>query len=592
MNNSKTSRPLLPRLMRHMGARKICIPFGIVVSLVSHVVAVVPLLLVWRVVDLLFASGGEPPVALIGRLAWWALLAAVIYMLLYFAALMITHVAAFRAERSIRYEAVARAMSMPLGFFSNESTGKIKKVVDENAGLVHTFVAHQLPDLVGGLTMLCVMVVLLITMDWRMGVASLIPIAICLVAMGSMMSSKAYHSAMNAYMGHLEEMNSEAVEYIRGIPVVKTFQQTIFSFNAFYKSIKDYETWARRYSHSCRTPMIIYSVSAQSFIFFLIPTAVLLMALGEPMESVLSKLVFYILLTPLFGQTVMKLMYMVSGYQQAQHALVRIDSLFEGGSPLAGAGELKSEGEMAIELRDVTFSYGADSVAALSGVSLTIPAGKKYALVGASGSGKTTLARLIARFWSPQQGSVRIGGQDLEKVSPEKIHECMAFVFQNDRLFKTTIRENITYGRPDATDAEIERAIDMAQCRGLIESLPHGLDTKLGTEGVYLSGGEQQRIALCRAFLKDAPILILDEATAFADPENEAAIHSALEKLMEKKTVVMIAHRLTSITDADCIVVMSEGRIVEQGTHEELLERGGAYAGMWNEYMQSVEWTI
>lgn len=592
MNSSTTPRALLPRLMQHMGVKKVLLPIGIVVSLIAHAVAVVPFVLIWKIIDLLFARNAVPDASLVGRLAWWALIAAVLFSALYFAALMITHVAAFRTERSIRYHAVARAMGMPLGFFANESTGKLKKVVDENAGLIHTFVAHQLADLVGGVTMLAMVLILLIGMDWRMGLASLIPIVIAIAAMGSMMSSKAYHRAMDAYMNHLEKMNSEAVEYIRGIPVVKTFQQTIFSFNAFYKAIKDYETWATRYSRSCRTPMVIYSVAAQSFVFFLIPTAILLIALGAPTDTILGKLVFYILLTPLFGQTIMKLMFMVSGQQQAKQALDRIEELFEGTAPFKGQAELPAENGMAIELRNVTFSYKSDTPPALCNVSLTIPAGKKYALVGSSGSGKTTIARLIARFWAPQEGSVFIGGQNLESVSPEAIHRQMAFVFQNDRLFKTTIRENIAYGRPNATEAEINRAIDLAQCRELIESLPAGLDTKLGAEGVYLSGGEQQRVALCRAFLKNAPILILDEATAFADPEHEAAIHAALQKLMEKKTVVMIAHRLTSITDADCIVVLSEGEIVETGTHQELTARGGVYAGMWNEYMQSVEWTI
>lgn len=593
MDNSNTPRrTLLPHLMQHMGTRRIFIPISIFTSALAHVVAVVPIVLIWRIVDLLLAGDASSNAPLIGRLAWWALIAAVAFMGLYFAALMASHVAAFRAERSFRYHAVARAMGMPLGFFSNESSGKLKKVVDENAGLVHTFIAHQLPDLVGGLTMLLTFFILLVAIDWRMGLAAFIPIVICLVALSSMMSSKAFREGMEAYMHYLEKMNGEAVEYVRGIPVVKTFQQTVFSFNAFHKAIKDYEKWVSRYSSTCRTPYVIYSVSTQSFAFFLIPTAILLIALGAPMETILSKLVFYILFTPLFGQTILKLMFVIEDQHEAKHALGRIDQLFAGCAPIVGDTTLPSNADSTIELRGVTFRYEADAPPALRDVSLTIPAGKKYALVGASGSGKTTLARLIARFWTPQEGSIFIGGNNLENVSPEAIHERMAFVFQNDRLFKTSLRENITYGNPNATDLEIDKAIDMAQCRELIESLPQGLETRIGTDGVYLSGGEQQRIALCRAFLKNAPILILDEATAFADPENEAAIHAALQKLMEGKTVVMIAHRLTSITDADCIVVMAEGKIVEQGTHQELTARGCIYAEMWKEYMQSVAWTV
>lgn len=529
--------------------------------------------------------------ASISTLAWWSAGFSIAYLLLYFASLMTAHVAAFRVERNLRASSIEQAVRKPLGFFEKESTGRLKKVIDDNAGLVHTFTAHNLPDLFGVITCLILLLVALPLVDWRMGLICLVPIVIALTAMGSMMTNKRYKDAMGQYMKHLEHMNAEAVEYVRGMPVVKAFQQSIFSFNRFHKSIMDYTKWATRYTESCRKAFNVYTIATAGFAFLLIPFALLLIHLGEPMGRVVSDMIFYLLMVPFFGQSLMKLMYVVSNYRMAGQALDGVEQLFADTGALGGDNPF-DENQYDIVLRDVSFRYTADAPLALKHVSFKVPQGKRYALVGASGSGKTTIARMVARFWDPSEGEVRIGKNNLAGIKPEEVLKHVAFVFQSERLFKTTIRENITYGRPDASEEQIAKAIRMAQCENIVEKLPNGLETQIGAEGIYLSGGEQQRIALARAFLKDSPILLLDEATAFADPENEHAIQEVLRTLMHGRTVLMIAHRLSSVVNADQIIVMHEGQIEEQGTHEELLDHHGRYAGMWKEYQKSITWTV
>lgn len=592
-NVRQSSKPprLLIRLRKYVGNLKGYLSLAGIVAFIANILALVPILIVWDILSGLF-SGVEREGSVILTKAIWALVVAVAYLVLYFLALMLAHRVAFRIENSIRYQSMRRAMRMPLGFYDTHPTGKLRNVMDDNASLIHAYIAHQYPDLWGGMAILLSLFLLIFIPDWRMGLATLIPIVFSFMAMGMMMRSSEYRDGMTQYMNHLEKMNSQAVEFVRGMPVVKTFQQSVYSFNRFHKAIKDYHLWVTRYAVSACNNMTIYSVLINGFAFLLIPLAVYFIVVrGEPVGEVLPNLVFYMLLTPLYGQSMMKLMYVVSGKRMAEQAVDRVEQLFQGEEELAGEREL-SVMDYSIGLHNVSFCYAEDAPKALDNITLSIPEGKKYALVGASGSGKTTLARLVARFWDPQQGSVTIGGINLATCTPRSIHEKVSFVFQNEKLFKTSIRENITYGNPKASEEEIMRAVRLAQCEELVAKLPDGIDTKLGKKGIYLSGGEQQRIALARAFLKDAPIILLDEATAFADPENEREIQQALRELMKQKTVLMIAHRLSSVVDADRIIVLEKGTISEEGTHQELLEQGGLYTRMWNEYKEATSWTI
>lgn len=573
-----------------MGSKRPLAYLGVVCSAVAHVVALVPFVFIWLILRELLSSTVDSGAVL--RWAWWAVGVAILYLLLYWLALMLTHVAAFRIERSLRGSAMRRMLAMPMGFFDKQDIGKLKNIIDDNAGLVHTFCAHQLADLAGTLACFVALFVMMLVMDWRMALLCLIPIVIQLLAMGSMMTNKAYKESMGTYMNHQQRMNGEAVEYVRGMPVVKAFQQSIYSFNAFHKTILDYTKWVQTYARSCRPMMGVYMVASYGYAFLLIPFAIFLLGRGEAMVSVVSSVVFFILVTPFIGECTMRLMYVVSGKREAMQALDRLDALCEEGAVAEVHGKLEVS-DHTIRLEDVSFRYSADAPLAVDGVTLTIPEGAHVALVGASGSGKTTLARLIARFWDVASGRIAIGGVDISQVAVEEVLRHISFVFQSERLFKKSIRDNVTYGTSDATDEQIWAALEKAQCADLVRSLPSGLETLIGARGTYLSGGEQQRIALARAFLKDAPILLLDEATSFADPESEQAIQAGLKQLMEQRTTLMIAHRLSSVVDADLIVVMQEGRIIEQGTHSQLLARPeGLYASMWQAYQESIEWTI
>ena len=584
---------ILKRLGVYMGSRKRLSYAGVACSAVAHIIALLPFVFIWLILrELLGDVVGGVDGNRIYTWAWYAVGSGILYLLLYWLALLLTHIAAFRIERTLRGGAMAQMLRLPLGFFEKQETGKLKSVIDDNAGLIHNFCAHQLADLSGAIACVLVIFGLMLTLDWRMGLLCFIPIIVQIATISSMMRSEEYRSSMDIYMDHLQRMSSEAVEYVRGMPVVKTFQQSIYSFNAFHKTITDYTKWVTKYALSCKRPMSIFTVASYSYAFILLPFAIYLLFRGEPVSSVISNLVFFILVTPFIGECTMRLMYVISGKRQAAQALDRVEELFAQEEQMSGHEALNPE-SYTIRLEDVTFRYAPDKPIVLNDVSLTIPQGMKVALVGASGSGKTTLARLIARFWDVDDGKITIGGVDISKVAPEEVMKQISFVFQNEKLFKTTVRDNVTYGCEDITPERLKEALTNAQCTELIEKLPNGLDTIIGTKGIYLSGGEQQRIALARAFLKDAPILLLDEATSFADPENEQTIQEVLAKLMEGKTVLMIAHRLSSVVNADKIVVMNGGQIIEQGTHEQLLgQEGSTYAEMWDEYQESIEWTI
>ena len=580
----------LKRLGAYMGERKWLLPCSVGLSAVNGLLSLVPFILLWLVVRTLLTAQGDLADTSLWDYALAAFVVSVANILLYFLALMLSHLAAFRIEINMRRWAMEQLMRAPLGFFDTQNTGRMRKIIDEDSGQTHTFVAHILPDVAGSVVAPLGVIILLFMVDWQMGLASMVPLVCAFGIMGYMMNPKNNHF-QRMYLDALEKMSAEAVEYVRGIPVVKVFQQTVFSFKRFYDSIINYRDLVIKYTLLWRTPMSAYIVAINAFAFFLVPTGILLIGHGGQTAIVISDMTLYVLIAPVISVNVMKAMHLSQNLFLANEAVDRLEKLTDA-TPLPDSETPQRAKSSDICLHNVSFRYDGAEKDAVNHIDLTIGEGKTVALVGPSGSGKTTIARLIPRFWDVREGSVSIGGTDVRQMDKAELMHSVSFVFQNTRLFKTSILDNVRYGTPEATLDEVNRAIDLSQSREIIDRLPQGLNTIIGSEGTYLSGGEQQRIVLARAILKDAPIVVLDEATAFADPENEHLIREALAHLIHGKTVLMIAHRLTTVQDADSIVVVANGRIAEQGTHEELMARKSMYNRMWNEYQQSVAWKL
>ena len=566
------------------------LPCSVVLSAVNGLLSLVPFIFLWLVVRTLLTADGNLADTPVWDYAIAAFVVSVANVLLYFAALMLSHLSAFRIETNMRRTAMERLMRVPLGFFDTQNTGRMRKIIDEDSSQTHTFVAHILPDVAGSVVAPIGIIVLLLAVDWQLGIAAMVPIVCAFGIMGYMMNPK-NNDFQRMYLDAQEKMSAEAVEYVRGIPVVKVFQQTVFSFKRFHDSIINYRDLVIRYTLLWRTPMSAYTIAINAFAFLLVPTGIILIGHGGETAIIVSDMVLYVLIAPIIAANVMKAMHLSQNLFLANEAVDRLEKLTTT-PPLSESSEPEKAAAFDVSLRNVSFRYEAAERDAVSHIDLDIPQGKTVALVGASGSGKTTIARLIPRFWDVREGSLKIGGVDVRHMDKAMLMRNVSFVFQNTRLFKTSILENIRYGNPDATIEQVNRAVDLSQSREIIERLPQGLNTVIGAEGTYLSGGEQQRIVLARAILKDAPIVVLDEATAFADPENEHLIRQAFAHLTCGKTVLMIAHRLTTVQDADNIVVVDNGRIAEQGTHQQLMEQATLYYKMWNEYQKSVAWKL
>ena len=577
----------LSRLMGYAGAHKILTYLSWILSVISALLALVPFWYIWRMIhDILEVSPDFSQAGNITGYGWSAVFFAVLSTAVYIAALLCSHLSAFRVASNIRKELMRHITALPAGVTEKYGSGNLRRIVNTSSAATENYLAHRLPDKAGAIATPIGLLFLLLFFDWRLGLLSLVPVILGFLIMLKM-TGAGMEQKMKEYQNALSNMSNEAVEYVRGIPVVKTFGQTIFSFKRFKAAIDNYETWVIAYTKALRLPMMFYTTAVNGVFAFLIAGGILFTRDGVTNELLLN-LIFYIVITPVIGTTLTKIMFMSEDSMIVSDAIRRIDGVLKE-KPLPESRISHVPSDHSIVLEHVSYSYDGEKNA-LNDVSLSIKSGQSAALVGASGGGKTTLANIVTRFSDPQKGRVLIGNTDIRDIPKETLMNQVSFVFQNSRLIKASVLENVRMARPGAAREEVVNALKAAQCMDIIEKLPEGIDTVVGTKGVYLSGGEQQRIAIARAILKNAPILILDEATAFADPDNEVRVQQALSALSKGKTVLMIAHRLSSITGADCIYVMQNGEIAESGTHDELIRKNGIFTHMWKNYSEAAEW--
>ena len=579
----------LSRLMSYAGIYRYFTYASWVLSAISALVALMPFVYIWKILrDVLKTAPDYAQAVNIPHYGWMAVGFAVMSYLIYIAALMCSHLSAFRVATNLRLAVSEHLAVLPLGFAENFGSGKLRKIIHESTGAAEIYLAHQLPDQYNAIATPVGLLVLLLAFDWRLGLLSLAPVVLAFLIMTTM-TGKQMAEKMRQYGNALEAMSNEAVEYVRGIPVVKTFGQSVFSFKKFKATIDEYEKWVIAYTKELRMPMMLYTAAINGVFAFLIVGGLLFTRNGVTSEFLLN-LLFYIIITPVISLTLTRIMYMSENELVVADALARVDSVLDA-EPVPENDHPRHPKDASVTLRDVHFSYDGKTEV-IKGVSLDIQPGQTVAFVGPSGGGKSTLANLVCRFFDVQSGSVRVGGADVRDIPKEELMDTISFVFQNSRLLKGSILDNVRLGRPQATEAEVLAALKAAQCMDIVEKFPAGIHTVIGTKGVYLSGGEQQRIAIARAMLKNVPILILDEATAFADPDNEAKVQAAFAQLAKGKTVLMIAHRLSTVANADCIYVVQDGQIVESGTKDELCAQNGLFARMWQEYQASVQWKV
>lgn len=585
-NTNKQKKPLvLKRLLHYAGGKRYMLPLAMVFSALSGILVLMPMVYIHKIVSGIILSGSVDG----GAIRYYAILAASFAaagMLLYFCALMVSHLFAFEVEANIIKLSVKKMMAKPLGFFANRESGNLRKTIVDGAGETHTMLAHQLPDLAMTIVSPIVLLVFFFLFDWRLGLVSLVPMVITMLLMATMATPKSKKLREEYYEG-LANLSAESVEYVRGIPVVKTFAQSVESFERFYTLIVKLKDFVVRWSFGFKNKMSLYEAISSSTAFFLVPVAIMMITSGADMREVLGNSVIYLLIGPVFGVFMMRSATMQNFIYFAELALDKIDTALDYEDLTYGEATAVGEG---LEFRNVSFSYGKDKV--LDNVSFKVNKGETVALVGASGGGKTTVARLAARFYDADEGDIFIGGTSIKEYEKEALSQKVAFVFQMSKLFKMSLRENLLLGDPNASDEEIEQALVRAGAKEIVDNLEKGLETVYGTKGTYFSGGEIQRLSIARAFLKNADFVILDEATAFADPENEHIIQTSFKELSKDKTTLMIAHRLSTVINADRILVMENGKIVESGTHNELLTLGGVYKKLWSEYQKAANWRI
>ena len=578
----------LSKLIQFAGTHKYLTYLSWILSVVSALLSLFPFWYIWQIMRAVLETDPtfSSPEVMIGY-GWAAVGFAAAAVILYILALLCAHLAAFRVATNIRLKLSEHMITLPLGSLEAFGSGRLRRIITETSGSVETYLAHQLPDQAKAYGTIIALLVLLFAIDWRFGLLSLLPIVLGFLSMASM-AGKSMQAKMAEFQTALGDMSNEAVEYIRGIPVVKTFGQTVFSFKRFKGSIDRYSEWATAYTKEVRRPMVLYTLGINSIFAFLIIGGLLLSENPINIDFLLN-VVFYIIITPAITVVLGKIMHQSENQMIVTDALKRIDSVLQI-SPLTVL-ETEHPANASVELRDVTFSYDGEKNA-LNHISLSIPAGKTVAFVGPSGGGKSTLANMLVRFFDPQQGKVLIGGANAKAISKKELMENISFVFQNSKLIKGTILDNVRLGKPAATEQEVLEALELARCQDIIEKFPDGIYTMIGTKGVYLSGGEQQRISIARAILKNAPILIMDEATAFSDPDNENKIQLAMKELAKNHTVILIAHRLSTVKNADCIYVLKDGEICESGNFDELNSKNGIFHEMWKDYQKSVEWRV
>lgn len=582
---------VFPRLMHYAGKHKVLTYLSLILSAISGVLAIMPFVYIYFIIrDVVQVAPDFSNATNLVFYGWMAVVFAILAILIYIAALMCSHIAAFRIAGNMRIEAIEHLTKIPVGEIEEEGSGKLRKIILDSSSATETYLAHQLPDMAQAILMPFAIIVILFIFDYRLGLVSLIPIILGFLCMFKMVGPKMKND-MAQYQNAMESMNNEGVEYVRGIPIVKTFNQSIYTFKRFKGAIDNYSNFCISYTKRCRGPMIAFEICVNSVFAFLIAMALILSGVKATDQTFILNLIFYIVFTPIISTTLLRVMYMSENTMIVEDALNRVDSVLSIEPLKETSNPLKPKGDE-VKFDSVFFKYKNKEKYALNDISFIAKENSITALVGPSGGGKSTIASLLNRFYDVEKGSISIGGVDIRNIKKEDLMNEISYVFQDSKLLKNTILENVRMGKKDATLEEVNEALKLAQCNDIIAKLPEGLNTIIGAKGTYLSGGEMQRISLARAILKNSKIIILDEATAFSDHENEYLIQKAFKNLSKNKTVIMIAHRLSTIKNADKILVVNDGKIVEEGTHASLLEEKGIYTKMWNDYQKSIKWRV